>query len=91
MPFGVDLKEPHKKPVSPFVEPLRTEAPADMVEMPKRPFLYGEKRVREVFDHDYWIDKYAVTNEKYRAFHLGRWLRESDVLVTGRMGVEGRK
>ena len=41
-----------------------------MVEMPEGPFLYGEKRVREVIDYDYWLDKYAVTNEKYRAFIL---------------------
>ena len=37
---------------------------------PKGPFLYGEKRVREVIDHDYWLDTYPVTNEKYRAFIL---------------------
>jgi len=41
-----------------------------MVEMPEGPFLYGEKRVRKVIDYDYWLDKYAVTNEKYRAFIL---------------------
>ena len=64
------LKEHRTEPVSPFVEPLRTEAPADMVKVPKGPFLYGEKRVREVIDHDYWIDKYPVTNEKYRSFVL---------------------
>ena len=46
------------------------EAPFEMVKVPKGPFLYGEKRVREVIDHDYWIDKYPVTNEKYRAFIL---------------------
>jgi formylglycine-generating enzyme required for sulfatase activity len=64
------LKEHRTEPVRPFVEPPRTEAPADMVKVPKGPFLYGEKRVREVIDHDYWIDKYPVTNEKYRAFVL---------------------
>ena len=64
------LKEHNKEPVSPLVEPLRTEAPADMVKVPKGPFLYGEERAREVIDHDYWIDKYPVTNEKYRAFIL---------------------
>lgn len=62
------LTEDRKEPISPLVEPLRTETPTDMVKVPKGPFLYGEKRVREVIDHDYWIDKYPVTNEKYRAF-----------------------
>ncbi|MEK6762139.1 MAG: SUMF1/EgtB/PvdO family nonheme iron enzyme [Nitrospirota bacterium] len=46
------------------------EAPFEMVTVPKGPFLYGEERIREVIDHDYWIDKYPVTNEKYRAFIL---------------------
>jgi len=64
------LTEDRKEPISPLVEPLRTETPTDMVKVPKGPFLYGEKRVREVIDHDYWIDKYPVTNEKYRAFIL---------------------
>ena len=41
-----------------------------MVKVPKGPFLYGKKRVREVIDHDYWIDEYPITNEKYRAFIL---------------------
>ena len=64
------LTEDRKEPVSPLVEPLRTETPTDMVKVPKGPFLYGEKRVREVIDHDYWIDTYPLTNEKYRAFIL---------------------
>jgi formylglycine-generating enzyme required for sulfatase activity len=56
------------QPLVPHVEiPLR-EAPFEMVAVPKGPFLYGEERVREVIDHDYWIDQYPVTNEKYRAF-----------------------
>jgi formylglycine-generating enzyme required for sulfatase activity len=64
------LKEPHTEQARPSVEPLRAEGPTDMVKVPKGPFLYGEKRVREVIDHDYWIDQYPVTNEKYRAFVL---------------------
>lgn len=64
------LKEHYKEPVSPIVEPLRMEAPAEMVKVPKGPSLYGEERVREVIDRDYWIDQYPVTNEKYRAFIL---------------------
>ena len=64
------LKEPYTEQAPPSVEPLRAEALTDMVKVPKGPFLYGEKRVREVIDHDYWIDKYPVTNEKYRAFIL---------------------
>ncbi|MDH4153100.1 MAG: SUMF1/EgtB/PvdO family nonheme iron enzyme [Nitrospira sp.] len=43
-------------------------APVDMVKVPKGPFLYGDEKTRVVIDHDYWIDKYPVTNEKYRAF-----------------------
>ena len=64
------LKEPHPEQVHPSVEPLRTEAPTDMVKVPKGPFLYGEKRVHETIDQDYWIDKSPVTNEKYRGFIL---------------------
>jgi formylglycine-generating enzyme required for sulfatase activity len=63
-------QEKRQEPVRPVIEPLRTDTPANMVKVPKGPFLYGEKRVREVIDHDYWIDKYPVTNEKYRAFIL---------------------
>jgi formylglycine-generating enzyme required for sulfatase activity len=64
------LTEHRLEPVHPLVEPHRTEVPADMVKVPKGPFLYGEKRVREVIDYDYWIDKFPVTNEKYRMFIL---------------------
>ena len=64
------LKEHRKEQVSPLDEPHRTEAPTDMVKVPKGPFLCGEERIREVIDHGYWIDKYLVTNEKYRAFVL---------------------
>ncbi|MGE0643371.1 MAG: formylglycine-generating enzyme family protein [Nitrospira sp.] len=42
--------------------------PVDMVRVPKGPFLYGDVKTRETIDHDHWIDKYPVTNEKYRAF-----------------------
>lgn len=42
--------------------------PVDMVKVPKGPFLYGEDKTQETIDHDYWIDKYPVTNEKYQAF-----------------------
>ena len=64
------LKEHRKEQVSPLDEPHRTDTPADMVKVPKGPFLYGGKRVHEVIDYDYWIDKYLVTNEKYRGFIL---------------------
>jgi formylglycine-generating enzyme required for sulfatase activity len=64
------LTEHRKEPVSPSGELTCTKIPADMVKVPKGPFLYGEKRVRETVDHDYWIDQYPVTNEKYRAFIL---------------------
>jgi formylglycine-generating enzyme required for sulfatase activity len=45
-----------------------TKAPVDMVKVPKGPFLYGDEKIRETIDHDYWIDQYPVTNEKYHAF-----------------------
>jgi formylglycine-generating enzyme required for sulfatase activity len=44
------------------------EAPFEMVKVSKGPFLYGEGRTRKMIDQAYWIDKYPVTNEKYRAF-----------------------
>lgn len=42
--------------------------PVNMVKVTRGPFFYGEKKARVVIDHDYWIDKFPVTNEKYRAF-----------------------
>lgn len=39
-----------------------------MVKVPKGPFLYGDEKTQATIEHDYWIDKYPVTNEKYRAF-----------------------
>ena len=56
------------KPVQKETKQPAPAAPVDMVKVPKGPFLYGEKKTREVIDYDYWIDKYPVTNEKYRAF-----------------------
>ncbi|MEO8341569.1 MAG: SUMF1/EgtB/PvdO family nonheme iron enzyme, partial [Nitrospirota bacterium] len=50
------------------VEAPPREAHFEMVKVPKGPFLYGDERVREVINHDYWIDQYPVTNRKYRAF-----------------------
>ena len=40
------LKEPYTEQARPSVEPLRAEAPADMVKVPKGPFLYGKDRIR---------------------------------------------
>lgn len=68
------LGEPQTKPATQS-KPLQKEtkqsvptAPVDMVKVTKGPFLYGDEKTRETIDHDYWIDKYPVTNEKYRAF-----------------------
>lgn len=44
------------------------KAPVDMVKVPKGLFLYGERKTRKVINHDYWIDQYPVTNEKYQSF-----------------------
>ena len=66
------LKEPRVEAdaATPQVKQPVGEAPFEMVKVPKGPFLYGEKKTRETIDHDYWIDQYPVTNEKYRAFVL---------------------
>ena len=47
------------------------KAPVDMVKVPKGPFLYGDQKIRVVIEHDYWIDQYPVTNQKYGEFILG--------------------
>jgi len=56
------------KSVSSEIKQVVAVTPVDMVKVPKGPFLYGEEKTRVTIDHDYWIDKYPVTNEKYRAF-----------------------
>lgn len=60
--------ETQAKPVQKEAKPSVPAVPVDMVKVPKGPFLYGEGKTRETIDHDYWIDKCPVTNEKYRAF-----------------------
>jgi len=45
----------------------RRPAPG-MMKVPKGPFLYGDDNTLTVLPYDYWIDKYPVTNEKYRVF-----------------------
>lgn len=54
----------------PKPEPVSLVTPLDMVKVPKGLFLYGAERGRKVIDHDYWIDKYPVTNEWYGKFVL---------------------
>lgn len=56
------------QPVILNVKVSSREAPSEMVMVPKGPFLYGEKKIRERIDYDYWIDKYLVTNEEYCKF-----------------------
>ncbi|MDH4097694.1 MAG: SUMF1/EgtB/PvdO family nonheme iron enzyme [Nitrospira sp.] len=56
------------KPVLKETKSVAPATPPDMVKVPKGPFLYGDEKTRETIDHDYWIDRYPVTNEKYRAF-----------------------
>jgi formylglycine-generating enzyme required for sulfatase activity len=56
------------KPVQKKTKPSAPVAPVDMVKVLKGPFLYGEEKTRITIDHDYWIDKYPVTNKNYRAF-----------------------
>ena len=73
----VSLQNPEKTkqpiPAYPLISRVKApphKAPFEMVKVPKGPFLYAERRVREVIDYDYYIDKYPVTNTKYRAFIL---------------------
>jgi formylglycine-generating enzyme required for sulfatase activity len=44
------------------------EAPFEMVKVSKGIFLYGDEKTHVTIDHDYWIDEYPVTNQRYRAF-----------------------
>jgi formylglycine-generating enzyme required for sulfatase activity len=68
------LGEPQTEPTTQSKPVLRERplvslaAPVDMVKVPKGPFLYGDQKIRVVIEHDYWIDKFPVTNAKYRAF-----------------------
>jgi len=68
------LSEPQTEPTTQSKPVLRERplvslaAPVDMVKLPKGPFLYGDQKIRVVIEHDYWIDKFPVTNAKYRAF-----------------------
>jgi formylglycine-generating enzyme required for sulfatase activity len=65
--FKIERGTP-SKPASSKIRLVSPALPVDMVKVPKGPFLYGEEKTRETIDHDYWIDKYPVTNEKYEAF-----------------------
>ncbi len=70
------LREPQTEPTTQAKAVLTGQqlvsqaAPADMVKVPKGPFRYGEEKTRETIDHDYWIDQYPVTNQKYGEFVL---------------------
>ena len=76
-PGGVPSQSPAEakhptdaQPRIPRVKVPPREAPVEMVKVPKGPFLYGEGRILETIDFDYWIDQYPVTNEKYYEFIL---------------------
>ena len=56
------------KPVLKKEQGMSLSSPVEMVKVPRGPFLYGHEKARVVIDYDYWIDKFPVTNEKYRAF-----------------------
>lgn len=64
----VAKRKSDKKPLRSRILVSRRETPFEMVKVPKGQYLYGEKKTQATIDHDYWIDKYLVTNEKYRAF-----------------------
>ncbi len=46
------------------------QMPVGMARVPKGSFLYGDQNIPVVIDHDYWIDQYPVTNQKYGEFVL---------------------
>ena len=62
------IPDTQAKPVQKQTKLSTPTEPVDMVRVPKGPFLYGDEKSREMIDHDYWIDKYPVTNENYRVF-----------------------
>lgn len=68
--FSVPQPKPESpaQPVQKEAKPSSRIAPVDMVKVPKGLFLYGDEQTPVTIDHDYWIDQYPVTNEKYRAF-----------------------
>ena len=53
---------------TPNAPPSSASFATEKVKVPKGLFIYGDQQTREVIDHDYWIDRYPITNEKYRAF-----------------------
>lgn len=72
------------KPVQEKTKPSAPATPVDMVKVPKGPFLYGDEKTRMTIDHGYWIDKYPVTNEKYRAFiQAGGYEKQQDWSAEG--------
>lgn len=42
--------------------------PGDMVQIAKGTFLYGEEKQEKKIDHDYFIDRFPVTNRQYKEF-----------------------
>ncbi|MFO0773063.1 MAG: SUMF1/EgtB/PvdO family nonheme iron enzyme [Nitrospiraceae bacterium] len=46
-------------------------APDGMVLVPKGDYLAGEARISTVVGHDFFIDRYPVTNDKFQGFVLG--------------------
>lgn len=68
--FNATQSKPGRQSVQNETKQPAPDPPMDMVKVPKGSFLYGENKTRAVIDHDYWIDRYPVTNEKYRAFIL---------------------
>ena len=71
---GLGKAQAEPKNQSQKVLEKKNEVPAvtrvRMVKVPKGTFLYGDEKTQATTDHDYWIDQYPVTNEKYRVFML---------------------
>lgn len=68
--FKIERGTP-SKPVSSKIKLVSPALPVEMVKVPKGPFLYGDQNIRVVIEHDYLIDQYPVTNQKYGEFVLG--------------------
>lgn len=75
----VELSETLGKPKE--FEPEKTEKdykPDAMVTIPKGTFLYGDAKVKKTIDHDFKIDIYPVTNERFGWFIADKGYEKKD-------------
>ncbi len=75
----VELSETLGKPKE--FEPEKAEIgfkPDAMVEIPKGTFLYGDDKEKKTIDHDFKIDVYPVTNERFGWFIADKGYEKKD-------------